>query len=198
MVRELHYDPVFDAQRHFRILLKSMANPGIINTLDDVALDQPEGFPKAAALVGLALLDTEITFWVDSSLSVAPYLQLNTGANICQVSEADFLFLPGLSTDETVADVKTGNFQYPEQGATLIILVETLSATALEGSLCIENKGPGVKNSNLFFIKGINRALLEIVQEKNIEFPLGVDVFFVDQQDRFISFPRSNQFSIKA
>jgi len=198
MVRELNYDPVFDAQRHFRVLLNSMSKPGLIQVLDDVTLDLPRGLNPATALIGLALLDAEVAFWVDPIWSDLPeYLRLNTNARSAAVAAADFLFLPGSADGLMLLEAKTGSFQYPEQGATLIILVHTLSSTPLDGSLGIENKGPGVKTSNTFYIKGTNRALLECIQEKNAEFPLGLDLFFTDQQNQIISLPRSNQFTIK-
>ena len=40
MQRETTYDPVFDAQEHYRLLLDAMARPGKINTLPRLILSQ--------------------------------------------------------------------------------------------------------------------------------------------------------------
>lgn len=196
MIRELHYDTVFDAQRHFRVLLDSMARPGKINILEDVTLETPHGLGKAAALVGLALLDAEATFWVESN-NIAEYFNLNTGSFLTEVNKADFLFM-NIETDlNQIEAVKIGTLQYPEQGATLVIQVENVSNAMLENGVVIELRGPGVKEVNTICIKGVTTNLLEWIQSKNEEFPLGVDLIFTDYHNNITCIPRSNQITIK-
>ena len=55
MVREIRYDEVFDAQKHFRSLLDSMTRPGRISVLDAVPLDAPPG--KDWSFTGERFLD---------------------------------------------------------------------------------------------------------------------------------------------
>lgn len=196
MIRELHYDTVFDAQRHFRVLLDSMARPGKINVLDDVMLETPQELGKAAALVGLALLDSEASFWVES-YNIAEYFNLNTGSFLTEVNKADFLFIHNETNLIEVEAAKIGSLQYPEQGATLVIQIDLISDVRIENSIAVVLRGPGVKEEKMIYLKGVKTEWLELIQSKNEEFPTGVDVIFTDQNNRITCVPRSNQFSFK-
>jgi alpha-D-ribose 1-methylphosphonate 5-triphosphate synthase subunit PhnH len=198
MIRELHYDTVFDAQRHFRVLLDCMARPGKIQILDDVTLETPQELSKAVALIGLALLDADATFWVNPVFNnIAEYFNLNTGSHLAEVNNADFIFMNGMLNLNDIEDVKIGNLQYPEQGVTLVIQIEKISNQPMDDAISIELRGPGVQEFNPLFIKGVTMELLEFIQFKNEEFPLGVDVILTDTDDNITCIPRSNQIMIK-
>lgn len=198
MVKELQYDTIFDAQRHFRILLDCMARPGKIDKLDGVEVGNPIGLYKASALTGFALLDAEVTFWVEPGLhEAAHYFTTNTGARLAEVGEADFLFLKGASSLEPLEAAKTGTPSYPETGATLVVQCEGLSHSSSLEALALELEGPGVQHSKEVFILGIPATFINLLTSKNSEYPLGLDVIFSDPFDQIICIPRSNHLTIK-
>lgn len=193
MIRELHYDTIFDAQRHFRVLLDAMSRPGKISKLNDTDIHPPIGLNKASALIGFALLNADVKFWVDPALNeIIEYIKLNTASDWAVSSEADFIF--GSKTNDLTAvfEAKTGSLLYPEAAATVIFQIHLLGENKFPESMDISLKGPGVKEKNTFFASGLSEQLLEMVQLKNIEFPLGIDLILVDHYNQFVCIPRSN------
>jgi alpha-D-ribose 1-methylphosphonate 5-triphosphate synthase subunit PhnH len=208
MQRETAYDPVFDAQEHYRLLLDAMARPGTINVLPRLPLTPPQGLPAASALVGFALLNSDVTFYAASgdAETITNYLAVNTSASPVSKEEADFVFAAGSSTAALITDMKTGTLPYPEEGATLILAVEALAGEAKGlGSPAKENgqpaipalalslKGPGVKGSKTIFVAGLGLGLMEALQQCNAEFPLGIDLILADPGDRIACIPRSSK-----
>jgi alpha-D-ribose 1-methylphosphonate 5-triphosphate synthase subunit PhnH len=206
MQRETVYDPVFDSQEHYRLLLDAMARPGTINVLPRIPLTPPAGLPAAAALVGFALLNSDITFYAEGkdAATLTRYLAVNTSARAVSKGEADFIFAGGGSPATLIAGIKTGTLSYPEEGATLVAAVDAMAGEAQglgprEGlpagmpALALTLKGPGVAGSKTFFVAGLNVALLEALVECNSEFPLGIDLILADPADRIACIPRSTK-----
>ena len=199
MKREINYHEVFDAQQHFRVILDAMARPGNISQLWHPQLQPPADMPVAAAATAMALLNADVSFCVvdDSESLKSHYISLNTAANATDVSQADFIFMSGHTNTAVIAQAKTGTLPYPEEGATLIVWVEQLSATYIPQALAITLTGPGIENQQQVFIKGISLNLLNALHLQNTEFPLGVDAIFTDAQNLLLCIPRSSKMIIE-
>jgi alpha-D-ribose 1-methylphosphonate 5-triphosphate synthase subunit PhnH len=198
MIREIAYDPVFDAQQHYRLLLDAMARPGTIRVLPQPAISVPDGLTAAAALAGFALLNADVTFYADGDESVSRYLVVNTSARPVERTLADFIFADGASPAELLAGVKTGTLAYPEEGATLVAGVKAMAAdpealrdASHTGVLGVRLQGPGIAGERKFFVSGLNSRLLEALRECNLEFPLGIDLVLADADRRIVCVPRS-------
>jgi alpha-D-ribose 1-methylphosphonate 5-triphosphate synthase subunit PhnH len=241
MQRETTYDPVFDAQEHYRLLLDAMARPGKINILPRLSLTVPAAaaagisgaaagasslsgsrvFTDAAALVGFALLNADVSFFVDGpGADVASrYLLMNTSARPAALEEADFVFASGHASAVLVEAMKKGSLPYPEEGATLVLSAGALATepsglgaggAGLNGAghkgagedaagrqpvsdLALTLQGPGIAGKKMLFVRGLNAALVEGLQQSNSEFPLGVDVILTDGDGRMACIPRSSR-----
>ena len=200
MQRETTYDPVFDAQEHYRLLLDAMARPGKINILPRMQITTPPQLTSAAALVGFALLNADVSFFVAGSEPEVPtrYLLVNTSARPVDAHEADFVFATGAASPMLVESMKKGSLPYPEEGATLILDVPAL-ATEPQGlghggsGLALTLQGPGVAGQCILFVRGLNATLVEGLQQSNIEFPLGIDLILTDGDGRMACIPRSSR-----
>jgi alpha-D-ribose 1-methylphosphonate 5-triphosphate synthase subunit PhnH len=208
MQRETVYDPVFDAQEHYRLLLDAMARPGTINVLPRIPLTPPAGLPAAAALLGFALLNADVAFYAEGkdAATMTRYLTVNTSARSAPKDEADFIFASGGSPASLIAGLKTGTLSYPEEGATLVATVDAMAGEA-QGlgtatpeartvgvpALALTLKGPGVAGSKTFFVAGLSVQLLEALLVCNSEFPLGIDLILADPADRIACIPRSSK-----
>ncbi len=201
-VREQHYDEVFDAQRHFRLLLDSMARPGQVREFTGLTLSPPPPLSPAAAAIALALLDTNVSFaCAGYGEGVGSYLRANTSSREAAIPEADFLFFaPGAADPATVAMAKPGLLAYPDQGATLIMetagLVEAASFGRVNGNetahgLRVTLSGPGVDGTVNFGVQGLTLESLDAVRRLNREYPLGVELVLT-AGNRFVSVPRSS------
>jgi alpha-D-ribose 1-methylphosphonate 5-triphosphate synthase subunit PhnH len=190
MQRETIYDPVFDAQKHYRLLLDAMARPGKINTLPHMSLTPPPGLSATAALIGFALLDADVSFCIeDEDPTMTRYLAVNTSARPRETQQADFVFAGGLASPELVTRMKKGTLSYPDDGATLILDVESLGVDGQPITLT----GPGVAGERTLQVNGLNTALLTALQECNTEFPLGIDLILTDPDFHIACIPRSSK-----
>jgi len=203
MQREIQYDEIFDAQEHYRLLLDSMARPGKINVLPRLELTTPQGIHATGALVGFALLNSDVSFYVDgpSAEDVSLYLLVNTSARPAEAEEADYVYLDGTAAAEILYRLKTGTLPYPENSATVITAVKELGgegeagAAAANGSgrLMLTLSGPGVDGERRLSVTGLGVALLEALVTINAEFPLGIDVVLTDPTGRIACIPRSSR-----
>lgn len=207
MYREIGYDAVFDAQEHYRLLLDAMARPGTINVLPRVPIAPPEGLTGAAALVGFALLNADVSFYVEGpatatrgdAATATRYLVVNTSARPVARTAADFVFAEGGSPAALLTGMKTGTLPYPEEGATLVAGVKALATEAqglaqqMRDTLALRLQGPGIRGERRLFVSGLNAALLEALRECNMEFPLGIDLVLVDPDYRMVCIPRSSR-----
>ena len=192
MQREIQYDEIFDAQAHYRLLLDSMARPGKINVMPSLELTTPQGIHAAGALVGFALLNSDVSFYVDGSSAedVSLYLLVNTSARPAEAETADYVYLNGTADADILYRLKTGTLPYPESSATVIAAVEELGG---ETGLVLTLSGPGVDGERQLSVAGLNTALLEALVTINAEFPLGIDLMLTDPTGRIACIPRSNR-----
>lgn len=192
MQREIQYDEIFDAQAHYRLLLDSMARPGKINVMPRMELTTPQGIHAAGALVGFALLNSDVTFYVDGPAAedVSLYLLVNTSARPAEAEAADYVFLDGSDTAELLYRLKTGTLPYPENGATVIAAVHELGGGT---GLALTLSGPGVDGERRLSVAGIDAAFLEALVTINAEFPLGIDLVLTDPMGRIACIPRSSR-----
>jgi alpha-D-ribose 1-methylphosphonate 5-triphosphate synthase subunit PhnH len=196
MLRETVYDTIHDAQKHFRIILDTTARPGKILRFDDISITTPDGLCRASALIGFALLNADVSFYLDDyNEEATQYLVVNTASSKTAASEADFLFISGLEGISPIREAKTGTPQYPEGGATIIVEVEKISSDIFPNALSLALSGPGILGQKTVYAKGLDTAMLEEIQIKNQEFPLGVDVIVVDPQDMLFCIPRTTKIS---
>jgi alpha-D-ribose 1-methylphosphonate 5-triphosphate synthase subunit PhnH len=192
MQREIQYDEIFDAQEHYRLLLDSMARPGKINVMPRLELTTPPGIQAAGALVGFALLNSDVSFYIDgpSAEEVSRYLLVNTSARPAEAEEADYVYLNGTAAAEILYRLKTGTLPYPENSATVIAAVEELGG---ETGLALTLSGPGVDGERKLSVTGLDVALLEALVTINAEFPLGIDLVLTDPTGRIACIPRSSR-----
>jgi alpha-D-ribose 1-methylphosphonate 5-triphosphate synthase subunit PhnH len=176
MVRETAYDEVFDAQKHFRSILDSLARPGQIQPLDPVGLSPPSGLNHASVLLGLALLDADVNFHViHDEHGESEYLAANTRAVSTSLARADFLFAHGADSPEILESADCGSLTYPDTSASLILEVDAVSAEPFSGVLRLQFEGPGVNGTAVLFVRGLSPDLLLALLARNAEFPMGID-----------------------
>jgi alpha-D-ribose 1-methylphosphonate 5-triphosphate synthase subunit PhnH len=163
-------DEICDLQPYYHLLLESMAQPGKISVLPCTDLMPPAGLQKASALIALTLLNADVTF---SYIGVNPgevsnYILRHTASLHRAPEKADFIFMNGLRSGYEVAGISSGAPAYPEEGATVVVDVRSIRASAHQGyvRLLLCDSGDEV------YVAGLNRGLLESLSVRNGEFPL--------------------------
>ncbi len=190
-------DIVHDLQAIYRKMLDSTSRPGLLSDLQKEAalldLEGQKDWNASLLLIALTLFDQEVTFKVFSAQADAVSKTINqlTYAKPAETEEADYLLVlqdaEQGSLEKAIQKAKPGTLKNPHTSAT--ILVEVDSVTNGETFLL---KGPGIKSTESVFVD-IKENWMECRQEKNKEFPLGIDLMFIDQNHQLLSLPRTTQ-----
>lgn len=183
MIDTSTFDAVFDSQRVFRRLLEATASPGKLFVLPPFEDCSPTDS------IARALLDHETTFHVVGENE--GNFTLATGARYAPLHEADFVFVhePG----RVALDMKRGELEWPELGATAVYAVERLSNF---GPITLRLSGPGVSGERMLGIKGLPLSEVKAIRDSRADYPLGVDVYLVDGAGQVCGLPRSTKVEV--
>ncbi len=175
------YNQVFDGQEHYRTLLQATARPGMIGQLDDALLDVPRELNRATALIAMALFSADTSFHIaPGKAEAAEFIQQQTAATRSGPEQVDFLIVPDAMQADALRELdqaRVGSLAFPDMGATVIVQVAALSPAPMADCLRLSLTGPGIESETVVFVSGAPELLFETLRSKNIEFPLGVDVF---------------------
>lgn len=181
------FDAVFDSQRVFRCVLQATAHPGKLFALS------PTGAAPWEA-VALTLLDHEVSFCAvggpmqDAEGRIARL----TGSRAVPLSEAGFALVAGGSGGK-ISGLERGTLERPETGATVIFAVGRLSNA---GPVTMKLSGPGVPGERTLGVEGLSLEEVEEIRASREDYPLGVDVYLVDEMGQVAGLPRSTRMEV--
>lgn len=187
------FAPVADSQAIFRVVLDAMARPGTIGLLPatDPRCPLPEG--RALAALAQTLLDHEVTFAATPDLGgvagpFARYLATTTGSRPTDIGEADWVVARAPLARGVLTTMKRGSLAFPDEGASLLLLVADL--TAADGPT-IELRGPGIAGALSRTLSGLGAAELAERRAANAESPRGIDLLLIDGGGHILCLPRT-------
>jgi alpha-D-ribose 1-methylphosphonate 5-triphosphate synthase subunit PhnH len=180
-------------QANFRILLKAMSRPGEVFQL--AALPADAAVSPALMAVAECLLDGEVTFAAvpeQAGWELRRTLQTATGCRPAAVANADFIFVLGAASQGKASRARRGRPEFPDEGATLVYLVASWDPKEAV-SPPLRLKGPGIaeENGRPPAMAGLSMAELRELSRINVDYPLGVDAFFVQADGLVMGLPRS-------
>nr|WP_220041011.1 phosphonate C-P lyase system protein PhnH [Niallia circulans] len=198
-VGKVKLDMVHDLQSVYRKLVHAYSRPGqLANLRKEAAIVREDGneeCPAPILLIALTLFDQEVTFKVLSEKAgmITKTINQLTYAKQGEIEEADYILVLQDAEigalNKAIEKAKSGTLKNPHSSATIIIEVTEITAEPV-----LELKGPGIKTVEYVQVE-LAENWVESRQSKNKEFPLGVDLMFVDQQDQLLSVPRTTQIS---
>lgn len=191
----MNLDIVHDIQTVYRKLVTATSRPGTLVVLDREArtLDVQMECLSSTILLARTVLDPEVSFKVISKAEEAVSKMINqlTYSKPVDLPEADFIFILHDASEEQIKEAlnkaKVGNLLNPHESAMIILEVPDVT----KGNSMILS-GPGIQDESFLSLPNVS-AWLAARNEKNMEFPLGIDMYFVDQHDRLIALPRTTQ-----
>ncbi|SDX31134.1 alpha-D-ribose 1-methylphosphonate 5-triphosphate synthase subunit PhnH [Pseudomonas syringae] len=182
-------DPVLDAQRSFRVALKALAGPGVIQTLP--AGHQPpalQGLDSATHALCLALLDLDTPVWLAPAFdtpAIRANIAFHCGSPIVADRQAARFALLDATTAQDLEDFDIGNDRYPDLSCTLLIQLPSL-----ENGRALSWSGPGIERENSVALPLESSFWSE--RESRNRFPCGLDMFFVSG-NQLLGLPRSTR-----
>ena len=121
------FDPIFDSQATFRVVLEAMARPGRVGRVPMPDPRCPVAGAGALSAVLLTLLDHEVTFAVAPSpddgsdgVDLSRYLTAVTGSRPAPIEQADYVVVQGMPSATHIAPqrrtpVASGTQMPPQQ-----------------------------------------------------------------------------------
>lgn len=179
---------VLDTTRAYRQLVDAISFPGSVQELAPIAKKyalKAAPYP-ATLLLCRMLLDAEVKFsvvGVESKADEALLSKLTYGI-VCDLPEADFIVAK--DSDWTALGIaKIGTLVDPHRSATVLAQVDSLTA-----GTPYRLRGPGIETEQIIRIQS-DADWLTLFHDRNREFPLGVDFYFLDREDRLLVIPRA-------
>ncbi|GIN63580.1 phosphonate C-P lyase system protein PhnH [Robertmurraya siralis] len=189
-------DMVHDIQTVYRKLVDAMARPGQLADLSKEAALIEENEARPFLLLAFTLFDQEVTFKVFSKreAAISKLIHQYTNARPAAIEEADYIFV--LADAEKTAlkgaieRAKHGTLKNPHDSATIFAEVDEITNTST-----LKLTGPGIQSEEQVHVETESEWLAER-QVKNKEYPLGVDLMFIDRRQQLLALPRTTQITI--
>jgi alpha-D-ribose 1-methylphosphonate 5-triphosphate synthase subunit PhnH len=176
-VRPGFHDAALGSQAVFRVALQALSHPGRVWDLPAVA-ELPQHGQGAAALLLLALLDSDCGLWLSPSLvdsDAATWLRFHTGCQRVSAPEkARFLWVAAGDAMPDLNTLNLGTDEYPDQSATCVI--ET-SGLGNAGASAWSLQGPGIAHLQALNATGLPESFEAQWVQNQAACPRGVDVF---------------------
>ncbi|MGK2897859.1 MAG: phosphonate C-P lyase system protein PhnH [Burkholderiaceae bacterium] len=167
-----------------------------------------DGFARPATLVqaqGASAVLMFLSAVLDESVSLADPLAL-LGADArrlllaptAPVEQARFVLLDGRQPPDAAWQPMLGTLESPELGATLVLMVDGLSADPVapaEAALGLRLQGPGVPGTRQMTVTGLDRRWLTQRAAWVSAFPLGVDIVLA-APNALVALPRSTRIDV--
>ncbi|MCL1905591.1 MAG: phosphonate C-P lyase system protein PhnH [Clostridiales bacterium] len=184
LLKKHNFDPVFDSQKVFRLLLQAMSNPARVVNIKEYA-DKLSGDNTAFLAVAITLLDNETSFNTCENHLLEQEIASLTLAKREEIAYADFVFVWGQSDIKSVIkNAKCGTLADPHKSATVIIQNDGDAACAL--SLC----GPGINGHIAVMVSQRVAEALALRNAQYYEYPQGIDLIFVSNGGELLAIPR--------
>lgn len=185
------------AQRAFRQVLEVFARPGTVGQVD--------AFPKSGKTAPVpGCFETAVRLFVDQAVTfcsagpasqdVARWLTVQTHAKQAHAQGADFVLAPVASDAvhaEAIAQAKPGTLEEPERGATVVLLVDSISTAPAKDLTCFELSGPGIEKTAELYVSQAEWAHARA--ERADEYPCGIEILLVDGEGNVAALPRTTR-----
>ncbi|ABY36184.1 MAG TPA: phosphonate C-P lyase system protein PhnH [Chloroflexus aurantiacus] len=191
--------------RAFRVLLDCLARPGKIGQLPPPPYSDlpplPDGRPPNTTAVAacMSLLDQRVSFvhahdnrWLTDDQPLSRWITLRSGSRVVAPAIADFALLHDTSSLSRLSELQEGSLIYPEQSCTAFLCVSDLVATGSTFRLT----GPGIAGIATVGITSHTPIQIELLLARRDRFPLGIDLFLIDDNGRCLGIPRTTRILI--
>lgn len=168
-------------QAAFRQIMNCFAYPGRVGVLETEA-------EHALPLLLATLVDREVSL-ADPQALLDEDEQRRLGAHLASPEKAQFVIYAGQCPPDFVPAL--GSLENPEQGATLILIAESLATGA-----SLHLTGPGIPDKAAVSIQGVDPAWWQKRERWNSGFPMGVDMIVVAGR-QVLGLPRTTRLTAK-
>lgn len=184
LTRKHSFDPVYDAQIIYRLLLKAAANPTRIVNIKPYA-DKLYGEYPALLALAFTLLDSAVGFCVCENPALSDDIACLTRSEAVSAHRADYLFITDPAClEDAIHRAKCGTPEDPHRSATLIIFDPNPASRE------IQFVGPGIDGTSALPVSDTVRFAVRLRYAQYHEYPRGIDLVFVSGDGDLLVLPR--------
>lgn len=192
----------------YRILLDCLARPGQIGQIPnpgelmgtmpvlDTQAPPPNPFVLASCMT---LLDQETSLtqlWQGATLPaqhpLIEWTRIRTNHTMTTLEHSMFSIIWDEKSYAALSQLSCGSLTFPEHGATAFVAVHAISSAAATWHLT----GPGIRDVQTLSVQPDAVSLGQHMRQVRAHYPLGVDVFLIDQQGQCVGIPRSTTITV--
>lgn len=161
---------------NFRSCLEALSRPGTMYKLEPL-------FGSGLLAMASVWLYSEVSYNYEGSLDFEMVAAL-TGTKRSVASEADYLFSDVVDT-KMLQEAKLGTADSPEKNAILLF-----QCADLQEGIQVNLQGPGIDGVFTCNLP-VSLDFIDHFKQKNSEYPLGIDIFLIDDEMRVMGLPRT-------
>lgn len=190
----MKFNSVFDVQEAFRKVLHAYSYPGDIVSLTDeiMKLETRLECFGATQILMYMLLDADTTFHIVSNQhTLEGQVAKITYCVKATLSRSQYIWVTKdeqARLSEIMANISCGTLSDPHLGATLIVECDRITSDDM-----LILKGPGIESEKGSSLKIEDDTWLDVRKECNDQYPMGLDMIFVDEDGNCIALPRTTQ-----
>jgi alpha-D-ribose 1-methylphosphonate 5-triphosphate synthase subunit PhnH len=185
----------FGSQAVFRSALMALSHPGRCIPVEHDA-ELPRHGNAAAAVFLLAMLDADCGLWLSPSLQgsdAAMWLRFHTGCQLVEhAAMAQFVWVGAGDPLPALLSLRKGRDECPDQSATCVVDVGSLSSGADAETQHWTLSGPGIREQALLSVTGLPADFAAQWAHNHAGFPRGVDLF-LSTRDALVGLPRTTR-----
>ncbi|TKI69381.1 phosphonate C-P lyase system protein PhnH [Sulfurimonas crateris] len=168
-------------RQNFKSLSDALAMPGKITQIKSV-------FDSYLLGVANVLFFNEVTYYYSGDEDIT-LIEAITNPKATTMQEADYILSDVIDT-RLINEAKRGDYLNPDFSATLILKCEDFNNCTYFLS------GPGIdgkKEVNL----PCNKEFIDILMQKNSDYPLGIEIFFINSIGELIALSRTTKVEVR-
>ncbi|QDF28889.1 phosphonate C-P lyase system protein PhnH [Halarcobacter anaerophilus] len=167
-------------RENFRVMMNVLSKPGTIEKITPV-------FDSSFLALANTLLYAEVSHFY-RGIEEFELIKAITNSKEDDENSADYVFCDEINR-ELFSKGKIGTSKDPEFSSTYIFKCKNFNKTQ------VRLRGPGIDEIKETTLP-VNKDFIELFNEKNATFPLGNEIFFIDEDSRLIALSRTTKVEV--
>lgn len=167
-------------RENFKSLSDALSQPGNKTIIKPL-------FESKLLAIASVLLYSEVSYYYNGSRDMT-LIEAITNPKVETINNADYLFCDEIDIN-LLKEAKKGDYLNPDFSASLIFQCKSFDTTPVLLS------GPGIKDEKEVNLP-CDKEFIKTLIEKNSEFPLGIEIYFICKSGELIALSRTTKIEV--
>lgn len=167
-------------RKNFRVLMDALSHPGSIGKMD-------KAYDSYLLSVASVLLYSEVSFYYFGEENFT-LVEAVTNPRATTNDQADYIFSDAVCL-RLLREAKTGDFINPDFSSLLVFKCDDFN------KYTYRLRGPGIDGEKILNLP-VNKEFIVALMGKNANYPLGVEVYFLNEIGEIIALSRTTKVEV--